>query len=192
VIKEQSRHSGVIRLEHKPLNDALLLRALEIANKQRLPFQFHTGYGDNDIDMRLVNPLHLRPLLHSDKYQHAPLVILHMGYPYVRESAYLSSVYLNVFVDLSLAIPFAVSEAALLLTQLFGLAPTSKLLYASDGFSVPELFWLAARVARHNLSQVLGDLVDSQVLSHDEALAIAAQLLHRNACEVYGISLPGV
>jgi len=134
--------------------------------------------------------LHFRPLLHSGNYQDVPWVILHMGYPYVRESAYLSSVYLNVFVDLSLAIPFSVSEAALLLTQLFGLAPTSKLLYASDGFSVPELFWLGARIGRLTLSQVLGELVESQILSHTEALAVAAQVLYRNACELYGVSLP--
>lgn len=102
-----------------------------------------------------------------------PWGILHIGYPYLRESAYLSSVYLNVFVDLSLVIPFAISKAALLLTQLFGLAPTSKLLYASEGFSVPELFWLGARVGRQNLSQVLGKLVEAQILSDDEALEVA-------------------
>jgi len=190
--KEQARGLGLVRLAHKPLNDTLVLRALQIANRQRLPFQFHTGYGDNDIDMRLVNPLHFRPLLHNEKYRDVPWVILHMGYPYVRESAYLSSVYLNVFVDLSLAIPFAVSEAALLLTQLFGLAPTSKLLYASDGFSVPELFWLGAKVGRQTLSQVLGELVESQILSQAEALAVAAQVLYRNACDLYGVALPDV
>ncbi len=51
---------------------------------------------------------------------------------------------------------FAVSETVMLLTQLLGLAPTSKLLYASDGFSVPELFWLGAKVGRAGLERVLG------------------------------------
>jgi hypothetical protein len=150
-----------------------------------MPVQFHTGFGDADVNLLLANPLHFRPLLQRDRYSRVPWVILHMGYPYVRESAYLASIYGNVYVDLSLTIPFAPSEAPILLTQLFGLAPTSKLMYASDGFSVPELFWLGARIGRAALTRVLDDQVGAGMLTPGEAHAVARQILFENAQSVY-------
>jgi hypothetical protein len=184
-VKELSRRQGQIRLATQPLNDALVLHALDIAERRRLPFQFHTGFGDADVDLRLANPLNFRHLLQSGKYAHVPWVLLHQGYPYVREAGYLAGIYANVYTDLSLAIPFAVSETDMLLTQLLGLAPTSKLLYASDGFSVPELFWLGAKVARAGLERVLGLQVDNGVLSVNDAYATAEQILFCNSERLY-------
>ena len=184
-IKELARRQGQIRLAAQPVNDTLVNHALAISERQRLPFQFHTGFGDADVDLHLANPLNFRPLLQSGKYTHVPWVLLHQGYPYVREAGYLASIYANVYTDISLAIPFAVSETDLLLTQLLGLAPTSKLLYASDGFSVPELFWLGAKVVREGLERVLGIQVDKGVLSVAEAYKTAEQILFRNSERLY-------
>ena len=36
-----------------------------------------------------------------------PLVLLHAGWPFYRESAHLAAIYPHVYLDLSLAIPFA-------------------------------------------------------------------------------------
>jgi len=184
-IKELARRQGLIRLATQPLNDTLVIQALDISERLRLPFQFHTGFGDADVDLRLANPLNFRPWLQSDIYAHVPWVLLHQGYPYVREAGYLAGIYANVYTDLSLAIPFAVSETDMLLTQLLGLAPTSKLLYASDGFSVPELFWLGAKAARAGLERVLGLQVDHGVLSVSEAYTTAEQILFRNSEQLY-------
>jgi hypothetical protein len=184
-IKELVQREGQIRLATQPLNDTLVILALDIAERQRLPFQFHTGFGDSEVDLHLANPLNFRPLLQSGKYAHVPWVLLHQGYPYVREAGYLASIYANVYTDLSLAIPFAVSETDTLLTQLLGLAPTSKLLFASDGFSVPELFWLGAKVGRAGLERVLGLQVDNGVLSVREAYTTAEQILFRNSERLY-------
>lgn len=186
-VKEQSMRTGKIRLASPPVNDTLVLRALDIANRQEMPVQFHTGYGDSDVDLRLANPLHFRPWLQSGKFSRVPWVILHMGYPYLRESAYLSSIYPNIFVDLSLAIPFAVSEIPSMLIQLLGLAPTSKLLYASDGFSVPELFWLGAKACRTALGRVLNQLVADDILTTGKAYTSAAQVLYRNSETLYNL-----
>ena len=186
-VKEQARRAGKIRLASPPVNDMLVLRALDIANRQEIPFQFHTGFGDSDVDLRLANPLHFRPWLQSGKFSRVPWVILHMGYPYLRESAYLSSIYPNIFVDLSLAIPFAISEVPPMLLQLLGLAPTSKLLYASDGFSVPELFWLGAKACRTALGHVLDQLVADDILTTGKAFTSAEQILYRNSEILYNL-----
>jgi hypothetical protein len=163
-IKELARRQGLIRLATQPLNDTLVIHALDISERQRLPFQFHTGFGDSDVDLHSANPLNFRPLLQSGKYAHVSWVLLHQGYPYVREAGYLASIYANVYTDL---------------------APTSKLLYASDGFSVPELFWLGAKVARAGLERVLGLQVDNGVLSVSEAYTTAEQILFRNSERLY-------
>jgi len=86
-VREQARRDGRIRLAVKPLNDYLLLRALESAARQSLPVQFHTGFGDPDVDLLGANPLHLRPLLEKDAYRTVAFVLLHASYPYVRDSA---------------------------------------------------------------------------------------------------------
>jgi predicted TIM-barrel fold metal-dependent hydrolase len=43
--------------------------AFEIAHEQRLPLQCHVGYGVSDVDLPRANPLHLRPLLESHRYE---------------------------------------------------------------------------------------------------------------------------
>lgn len=186
-VKEQAKRDGRLRLAVKPLNDYLVLRALEIAARQSLPVQFHTGFGDPDVDLLAANPLHLRPLLENDAYRSVAFVLLHASYPYVRELGYLAAVYRNVYADFGLANPQVAAEIPGVLRQLFGLAPTSKVLYSSDASAVPELFWLAARWARRALGVVLDELMGLGALAPTEALGVARQVLGGNASALYGV-----
>ena len=185
--KEHARRDGRLRLAAKPLNDYFLLRALGIAERHHLPVQFHTGFGDSDLDLLEANPLLLRPLLESAAYRHVPFVLLHASYPYVRELGYLAAMYGNVFADFGLANPQLAAEIPSVLRQLLGLAPTSKVLYSSDASQIPELYWLAARWGRWGLGAVLDELVALGALTHDEALEAAGQMLGGNAARVYGV-----
>ncbi|MEZ4865769.1 MAG: amidohydrolase family protein [Caldilineaceae bacterium] len=184
-LKEEARQRGAVRLAHKPLNDYLVLRALEIGEAQALPIQFHTGFGDNDLDMLLANPFHLRPLLESGNYNNVPFVLLHAAYPYVRELGYLAAVYPNVWLDVGLAIPYITLEIPNLWRQVLGLTPTSKVLFSTDAYSIPEIFWLAARWGRRGLAQVLDETVTLGALTETEAVDAAEQILHRNATQLY-------
>ena len=164
------------RLAAKPLLDLLLPVAAEWAAARGLPLHLHTGFGDRDVDLRLANPLHLRPLLEGGALAHGPVVLLHAGYPYVREAAYLASVYPNVYVDISQATPLLAGPALTrVLEELLGLAPVTKLLYGSDAWGIPEWFWLAARTARRALAEALA------WLPADEARWAARRILHDNA-----------
>lgn len=183
--------TGSVRLAHKPLNDFLVLRALAIAEEQALPVQFHTGFGDADLDMLLANPFHLRPLLESHRYDHVAFVLLHASYPYVRELGYLAATYPNVWMDVGLAIPFITFEIPNLWRQALSLTPTSKIMFSTDAFSIPEIYWLAARWGRWGLAQVLQELVDLGVYTEEEAYAAAWQILADNAAGVYGVQLAG-
>lgn len=184
-LHQQAHSQGRIRLTDKIFLDFCLRRALEWAGELRLPVQFHTGFGDTDLDMREVNPLHLRPLLEDKRYQKTQFVLLHASYPYVQELGYLASVYGNVYADVSLAIPFAVTDFTNIWRQILALAPFSKVLYASDGFSIPEHYWTGARWARESLASVLDELVMLGALDRKEALEAAWAILAENARRLY-------
>ena len=187
LVKEQARREGTLRLATKSLNDYVLLLALQSAARQALPIQFHTGFGDADLDLREANPLHLRPVLESVDYRNVPFVLLHASYPYTRELGYLAAMYANVYADVGLAIPHVAAEIPTVLRQLFGLTPSSKIVYSSDASQIPELFWLAARWARRGLGLVLDELIALGAVDETEARAIAHQVLGGNAAAVYGM-----
>jgi len=189
LVKERARRDSTLRLADKPLNDYLLLRALEVAEKQALPVQFHTGLGDNDLDMLYANPLHMRPLFESSRYKHVPFVLLHASYPYVRELGYLASLYSNVWMDVGLAIPFATVDIPSVWRQALSLTATSKILFSTDAYSIPEIYWVAARWGRWGLSQVLEELMAIGAFTQEEALDAAHQILHGNAEKLYGVRL---
>lgn len=183
---KQKSPTQKIRLTNKPLIDFLLQQALLIAAKYRLPVQLHTGYGDPDLDLRLANPLYLRHLLESPQYHHAPIVLLHASYPYMREAGYLASVYPQVYLDFGLAVPFlSVSGMRETIRQLLELTPTSKLMYASDAHSIPELYYLGAKWGRQLLGEVLSQAVIDSDITVPEASAIAAAILRENALSLY-------
>jgi hypothetical protein len=185
--REHAQREGTIRLAHKPLNDLLLRTALGIAASQELPVQLHTGFGDPDIDLRTANPLHLRPLLADQQLRGVPFVLLHAGYPYVRELGYLAAMYPNVFMDISLAIPFVTTEIPRMIHETLALTPLTKVLYSSDGFSIPEIFWLAHRWGRRALQQVLDEIVRAGALTEVQARRAGELILNGNARRVYGL-----
>ncbi|MBZ0302095.1 MAG: amidohydrolase family protein [Anaerolineae bacterium] len=187
-VKDQADREGHIRLASKPLCDFLVLTALDIANRQEMPIQFHTGFGDTDVDMLKANPLHMRPLLQSDRFRKVPFVLLHAAYPYIRELGYLAAMYPNVYMDLSLAIPFITTQIPTLIHEALGLTPLTKVLYSSDAFSIPEIFWLANRWGRAGLEQVLSEIVQAGALTEAQAQWAGEQILSANARRVYQLA----
>ena len=174
------------RIQRPALLGALLLVALRVASQTGKPLQAHTGFGDEDLDLPAANPALLKPLLEHPLAAGVRIVILHT-YPYTRQAGWLASLYPNVFFDLSLAIPLSVHAAEGLISEALELAPWSQLLYASDGFIGPELFFLGAMRFREALRRVLEDLCRRGFLSGSEAEDLAEDVLKNNAREIYAI-----
>lgn len=182
-------HAGRPRLVDKTLLDFLLLHALELADRHQLPVQFHTGFGDPDLDLRLANPLHLRPLLEDRRYRGASFVLLHASYPFAREAGYLASVYPHVYLDLGLAVPYlSVSGMQRTVRELLELAPFTKLMYASDAHHIPELYYLAAKWGRTVLGDALDEAVRDSDLTAAEADEVAQAVLRGNAIGLYRLN----
>lgn len=173
--------AGPARLTAPDLLYHALTNALAWAGDVGLPVQMHTGFGDRDLFLPRANPALLRPLLEDAHLNRCPLVLLHASYPFCREAGYLAAMYANVFVDWSLANPLlAGPELVRVLEELLALAPTTKLLYGSDAWGIPDWIYLGARYGREALAAALRDEPDAE--------PIARRILHDNAAALYGLN----
>ena len=176
------------RLAQKALIDAMLWRALGVAAAAGIPVQFHTGFGDPDLDLRLANPLHLRPLFAAAELRGLRVVFLH-SYPFVREAGYLASVYPGAYVDLGLTVPYtSVHAMRTAMHEALHLAPITKVLLSTDAQRTPETFWLAARWGRRTLAAALEATVADGDLTPAEAESAASRILFGNAADLYTLT----
>jgi len=176
---------GPVRLTDKPLLDRLVEITLQVARETERPLQMHTGFGDPDIDLVQANPLLLRPILEDPRWAGARIVLLHMAYPYTREAAFMTAVWPQVHLDLSLALPFLGPGAIPPLVEILSLAPSSKLMYGSDVGALPELFALSAIWGRVALGEALGWLRDRDEFDDHQAIGIGRAILGDNARTLY-------
>ncbi len=174
------------RLSGSTVCHALLFEAAEVCRELDVPLQVHCGFGDPDEDLAEASPLGLRPLFIDPTYRGLRVALLHC-YPYHREAAYLCSVFPDVYMDLSLTIPFAGLEGGRAMREALGLCPTSKLLYASDASRYPEVFLVAAAAHREALAGALGELVHRGIMDTVTAAAAGRQVLADNARRVYNL-----
>lgn len=184
-LKKTANDTGAVRIAEKPFLDYFLRIALEWCAAEQFPIQFHTGFGDPDVNLITANPLMLRDVLQDDALRDAPIILLHAGYPYVRELSYLASVYPNLFMDIGLAIPFAAGELDGVIRQALAVAPTTKVVWSSDGFILPEHTWFAAVQGRRALGRVLDEMIAHGALDKNEAEEVAGQILRDNSRRIY-------
>lgn len=173
--------------EHaKSVRDFLIRRALAVAKANDRPFHFHCGGGDPDINLAHADPIALFPLLVD--VQDQPVVLIHSGYPWVREAAYVASVLPNVHLELSELIPWGWGQVEWALEMLVGTVPAAKLLYGSDEAGEPESFWASALLARSTLQRVLDRFVEREYVSAEEAHRLG-ELVLADACrQLHGLT----
>jgi predicted TIM-barrel fold metal-dependent hydrolase len=175
------------RLSGGALCHALLFEAAMECRELDVPLQVHCGFGDPDEDLAETSPLGLRPLFTDPTYRGLRIALLHC-YPYHREAAYLCSVFPDVYMDLSLTIPFAGLEGSHAMREVLGLCPTSKLLYASDASRYPEVYLVAASAHREALADALGELIDRRIMDTATAVNAGRQVLADNAGLLYRLT----
>ena len=99
-------------------------------NHSKKPFQFHTGLGDNDINLGLSNPSHLQDFIKT--YPEVPIVLLHASYPFTTEAGYLASVYGNVWLDIGEVFPFLSHDGQeRVIRDAMDLCPSEKLMWST-------------------------------------------------------------
>jgi hypothetical protein len=171
----------------KTVRDYLLRATLRAARRHERVVHLHVGGGDPDVVLAHARPQDVFRLLHDHPDQ--PIVLVHGGYPWMEEAAYIASILPSVHVDLSEFLPWASLGVDRGLETLLGVVPAGKLLYGSDEASEPEVLWVAARLARAALERVLGAAVDRDYLTVAEAERIGRGVLGANAARLHGIDI---
>src|SRR5262249_15632371 len=113
----------------KPVRDALVVRALEVARADGRPVHFHRGGGDPAVLPGRASPQALSPLIAAHPGQ--PIVLVHSGWPWVEEAAYISSVQPHVHLDVSILTPWASLALDRKLEAVLGIAPPAKVMHGS-------------------------------------------------------------
>jgi uncharacterized protein len=171
----------------KKLRDHLLCRALELCMEHDVPMQIHTGMGDFEVNLVLCRPGYLMDLLRFPAYRGCRVLLVHTGYPYHREAAYMANVLPRVWCDLSEGIPFAGNAAWEILRGVLAMAPLTKICYGSDGYKVPEIMYTSAKLGKQAVASVLAELVSDGMLTQCDAESAAGLILSGNARELYGL-----
>ncbi len=173
--------------DEKGFRDYFLQLALEKATHQGWPVQIHAAFGESNINLLDNNPALLKALLEDMRFKETRIVLVHGGYPFCFEAGYLASVYPNVYVDISEMIPFATLGSLRGLRDIFDFCPFNKLLYGSDGFVLPEIHWLGAKMAKRSLSSLFAEFIEEGLFDRDLAMRTARMIFFDNAEKLYGL-----
>lgn len=173
----------------KSLREYVISLAVDKAARHGKVVQVHTGIGDKDIVLEKASPTNIFRFLKDERARRARIVLVHGGYPWTPLASYLVNAFPNVYMDLSIATPFGIANLDNRIREAIELAPYTKVMYASDGYYVPEIAWVSAIAFKESLSRVLSDLESKDIISGSEAREIAESILYKNAGEVYGIEV---
>ena len=183
--REERAHRG------KDLQRYLHTLAMEACLERDMPMQFHAGDGEAPgVILRQQDPYNLEEMVRLDKdgFMRRPKVIpLHAGYPLVGRAAWLSHLYTNCYFDLSIMTPFVHQSLATRYQEVMEVVPLSKILFASDAYHLPELYWLSGRWGKRYLAQALSAYVNGGSLDEEEALEAARMILYKNNRQVFNL-----
>jgi hypothetical protein len=172
--------------------DPVLLRfgiwsGAELARERGFPIQFHSGWGDADLELHRSNPTLLTGLIREFDRLRVNVVFLHC-YPFHRDAAYLASVFGNVYFDVGSALHYHGPSSAGLLAEAMEVAPFSKLLFSSDAFGLAEQYHLGAMLFRRALRETLDAWIDADHCDAATAGRIAEGIARENALRIYPLS----
>ncbi len=137
----------------------------------------------------MPGPSDLFPVLAAHMDQ--PVVLIHSGWPWVEEGAFVASILPHVYLDTSLSTPWASLAIDSRLEILLGIAPPAKVMYGSDEASEPEVVWLSAHLAREALGRVLETGIERRHLNRPAAARIGADVMGGNARRLHGLEASG-
>jgi predicted TIM-barrel fold metal-dependent hydrolase len=175
------------RAASKPVRDRLLHRLAVLCSELDRPIHLHCGGGDPDVQLTYARPSELFSFV--AKHPQVPLVLIHGGWPWMEEAAYLSSIFAHVYIDVSVMLPWASLGIDQKLEIVIGTVPGGKVMYGSDEASEPEVLWLAAKYGRAALHRVLDRAVEHDWLTVEQGYRIGEGVLGANALRLHGLSV---
>lgn len=180
--------------EYKRLQDFLFRYIAREAGRLGLVVHIHTGGGcGHFFNLSGANPLLLEPILNDPAMRKTNFVLVHGGYPFVKETEFLLEKP-NVYADFS-AQTFLLTPKALsrVLRGWLEYEP-EKILFATDAspatpeVSWEESAWMTNRTAREALAMALTGMVRDGEITRERASELARMVLRENAERLYGLS----
>jgi hypothetical protein len=177
---------------YKRLQDFLFRYIAVECGRLGLAVHIHTMSGGGGyFGIAGANPLKLEPIFNDPKLRKTKFVMLHGGWPFVREAGALLQKP-NVYLDLSQeALTFPPRTLAGWLREWLETFP-DKVLFGTDGYPYSDAMgweestWIANRNARQALGLALTGMVQDGEITRVRAMEIARGVLRENALALYG------
>ena len=179
--------------EYKALQDYLFRYIAREAGRLGLAVHIHclTGAGSYS-SLRTANPLLLEQVFNDPALRKTNFVLIHGGWPYVKEVAFLFSKP-NVYADFSaqtfLLYPRELSQTLRIWLEHY----PEKVLFGTD--SAPfapevnweETGWLTTSTARRALALALTGMMNDGEITRERALQLARMVMRENAIKLYNL-----
>ena len=173
----------------KAFRDYCFHIAMEECTTANKFMHIHTGIGDGEVVLPKASPSFLLDTLRQEKYKNTKVHLVHGGYPWVEEAAFIVSILPNVYLDISLQNPFTGHGVERIISQVLELAPFDKVMYGSDAFTVPEMNWMGVKLFIDCFERVLNDWIEKDYMSYEKAKYIGEMILYRNFEKAYGVKI---
>ncbi len=171
------------RLDHPVLLRFVLWEAV----LHRKPIQFHVGYGDSDIVLHRCDPTQMTGFIKATVDTGIEIMLLHC-YPFIREAGFLAQVYPHVWLDTGSAVNYTGPSSQELIRASLELAPFGKMLFSSDAFGLPELYYCGALLWRRGVGEILDEWVKQDRMGVDDAHRYLSWFAHGNAQRAYKLA----
>ena len=179
--------------DYRLLQDFLFRYIARECGRLRLAVHLHTMAGGGGyFSVAGDDPLLLEPLFNDPRLRGTRFVLLHGGWPFVREAGALLQKP-NVYLDLSQeTLQFAPRTLSGWLREWLETYP-DKVLFGTDAYPYSDAMgweesdWMAARNGRAALGLALTGMMRDGEISRERAEAIAREVLRGTAATLYGL-----
>jgi len=167
---------------------AMFGHLLELIGEIDIPLHLHTGTTGfkNRTDVETLDPITMAPYLKNKSYYNAKIVFLHGSFPNTRNAAWMAYNFPNVYLDLSQTQLWQGFLAPSILEDALSCVPHDKIMLGTGQHWYCEMVWLASKIAKAALGDVLGRMVDLKLISEEQAFRSARMILSENALRLYG------
>jgi uncharacterized protein len=177
--------------EYKVLQDYLFRYIAQECGRLGLTVHIHTMSGGGGyFGVAGANPLLLEPVFNDTKLRKTRFVLLHGGWPFVREAGALLQKP-NVYLDLSQeTLSFSAKTLSGWLREWLESYP-EKVMFGTDGYPLSDVMgweestWIANRNGRKALGLALTGMLEDGEISRARAEAIAQAVLRNTAKALY-------
>jgi predicted TIM-barrel fold metal-dependent hydrolase len=179
--------------EYKALQDYLFRFIAGECGRLGMAVHIHTMAGAGGyFDVAGANPMNLEPLFNDPALRKTKFVMVHGGWPFVRETGALltkPNAYLDISAQTLLLPPSTVAAS---LREWLSLVP-EKVLFGTDAYPYSdkmgweESAWVAAKAGREALGRALTGMMRDGEITHQRAVELARMVLRENARALYGL-----